>query len=60
MNQNELKEIMILNLKVNSFILSVLSNSKDFPFNKTAVVKLLEDIQKTLKNIEKNEGEQKE
>lgn len=57
MNQNELEEIMLLNLKVNSFILSVLSNSKDFPFNKTSVIKLLEDIQKTLKNIEKDEGE---
>jgi len=59
MNQNELEEIMLLNLKVNSFVLSVLSNSKDFPFNKNIVIKLLEDIQKTLNSIEKSKGEEK-
>jgi hypothetical protein len=59
MNQNELEEIILLNLKVNSFILSVLSNSKDFPFNKSIVIKLLEDIQKILNSIEKNKGEEK-
>jgi hypothetical protein len=48
----ELKDLIILNLKVNSFILSSLVNIKGFSFDSNIVLKLLEDI----KNVFKENG----
>jgi len=44
-DQEELKELLLLNLKVNSFILTVLSNIKGFSFDSNIVLSLLKKIE---------------
>lgn len=50
----EIKEILLLNLKVNSFILTSLSQIKGFSFDSNVVLGLLKNIQEVLNKKEKN------
>lgn len=50
----EIKEILLLNLKVNSFILTNLSKIKGFSFEFTQVLSLLKNVQEVLNKVEKN------
>lgn len=50
----EIKEILLLNLKVNSFILTNLSKIKGFSFEFTQVLSLLKNVQEVLSKVEKN------
>ncbi|MCK9440281.1 MAG: hypothetical protein M0Q13_02515 [Methanothrix sp.] len=49
----ELREILMLNLKVNSFILTALSQVKGFSFDSNIVLSLLKNIQEILNKKEK-------
>ena len=49
---NKIKELCFLNLKINSILLSVLSNTENFPIPKNNILKLLEKVSETLNKTE--------
>jgi hypothetical protein len=53
-SDKDMEEIIILNLKINSLILTTLSNMNNFPISKNSVLILLEDIKSVLIKIEKS------
>lgn len=54
----DLKEVSVLNLKVNSLILSALAGMEAFPLSKTNVLDLLEDVKKVLQRMEKSKKDE--
>ena len=58
MNKNDLEEIIVLNLKINSLILTTLVSMESYNISKVNVINLLKDVKKVLTKINNKENDE--